>query len=71
MNSIFTPFFKSEGINGDRNLHGNGLGLYISKNICQALGGNLFVESILDEGATFVMTMKLNEKNSFMNSLVN
>ena len=65
-NSIFTPFFKSKGINGAMNPKGNGLGLYISKNICQTLGGDLLVESIFGEGATFIMTMKLFEQDSLI-----
>ncbi len=45
---IFDPFFttKEEGL-------GTGLGLYISKNLLESVGGNISVESQIGRGATF------------------
>ena len=43
------------------NPSGNGLGLYISRKICCALGGDLYVESIVGEGSNFVMKIDMNQ----------
>jgi signal transduction histidine kinase len=42
---------------------GCGLGLYISRNLAKALGGNLDVHSIMGKGTTFVFTIKNNDTN--------
>ena len=40
--NLFEPFMKSENrVNKQYNPRGNGLGLSISKSICQALGGDI------------------------------
>ena len=41
------------------NTHGIGLGLHISKKICNTLGGDLTVKSILGHGSTFTVNLKL------------
>lgn len=46
------------------NPSGNGLGLHISRNICQALGGDLTVISTPGEGSTFKMTMECRSMNN-------
>ena len=57
---MFTPFYRSNDTeNRKMNPNGHGLGLYISKNICKALGGDLKVSSKQGQGATFTMTMKI------------
>ena len=57
-NLIFTPFFKSETIeNIEMNPAGNGLGLFIARNICRSLGGDLIVRSSKGCHAIFTMTM--------------
>jgi len=63
---IFNRFTKIET---DRNIHyrGTGLGLVISKNIAMLLGGQLYVESRLNEGSTFYFTLPLEENVSSMN----
>ena len=38
---------------------GNGLGLYISRKICRALGGDLLVTSKVGKGTTFSMTINM------------
>ncbi|PVZ71978.1 sensor histidine kinase [Pelagibaculum spongiae] len=49
---IFEPFFTTKG-SGE----GLGLGLPISRQIMQRLGGNLFVESDIQQGACFTMEL--------------
>jgi signal transduction histidine kinase/CheY-like chemotaxis protein len=47
---IFDPFFTTKRAN-----LGTGLGLSISRNLMRAMGGDLLVESVHGEGATFVL----------------
>ena len=47
---IFDPFFTTKRAN-----LGTGLGLSISRNMMRKLGGDLIVESVFGEGATFVV----------------
>jgi signal transduction histidine kinase len=49
---IFDPFFTTK--RADRAVGGTGLGLSISRSIMQSLGGDLVVESVHGEGATFI-----------------
>ncbi len=51
---IFNPYKQSS--NKDQ---GTGLGLYISKNLIELMGGKLSVESEEDKGTTFTMTLDL------------
>ena len=55
---LFTPFYKSGDENSQRhNPNGNGLGLYMSKCICNAAGGSLEVESTHMLGSHFKFSM--------------
>ena len=45
------------------NTKGIGLGLHISKKICQAFGGDIFCESEWEKGSTFTILIALNELN--------
>jgi signal transduction histidine kinase/CheY-like chemotaxis protein len=54
MDQIFDPFFTTK-----REQLGTGLGLSISRAIMQSLGGDLLVDSIYGEGATFLITVPL------------
>jgi signal transduction histidine kinase len=54
---IFEPFVRvDEGFN--RPTEGTGLGLAISRNLARAMGGELAVESVPGDGATFTLTLR-------------
>lgn len=56
---IFERFRKIEA--GKRNLYGGfGLGLTISRNLVESLGGRIWVESVHNQGTTFYFTLPLN-----------
>jgi len=52
---IFEPFIQSA--DGIKQAQGTGLGLPISRSLVLAHGGNLWVESKIDEGTTFFFTL--------------
>ena len=56
----FTKIMDSRELNKD----GVGLGLTISKNIAQALGGDIEVESVVDEGSRFILSLPFKSKFS-------
>ncbi len=55
----FTPFLfeRFYRVPGERTVTGTGLGLYICKQIVMAHHGNIWVESVLDGGTTFVIEL--------------
>lgn len=53
--NVFLKFFRAENIVG-KDVSGTGLGLYLIKNIAEALGGNLWFESKENVGSTFHFT---------------
>jgi len=56
--------FKQASTSTARNFGGTGLGLTISKQIIEMMGGNIRVESELNEGATFIFTVPFEEGNA-------
>ncbi len=56
MDKIFDAFSQADA-STTRKFGGTGLGLTISKQLAQLLGGDITVESAADEGATFVLTI--------------
>jgi len=55
---LFQPFWQAESAMS-RNFGGMGLGLAISKNIVDMMGGEIWVESEFGKGATFAFTVKV------------
>jgi signal transduction histidine kinase len=53
---IFEPFYRSKEV-VDAQIHGNGLGLSLVKEITEAHGGKVSVDSQIDEGSRFVITL--------------
>ena len=53
---IFERFYR---VPGERTAKGTGLGLYICKQIVMAHHGNIWVESVLGEGTTFIIELPL------------
>jgi len=56
---IFKKFFWASNAL-KTNTEGNGLGLYIAKNIIEAHGGKIWFKSKDGEGSTFYFTIPLN-----------
>ncbi len=60
---IFNPFYKVE--NADSKLYqGAGIGLSITKNLVELMGGYIWVESEQEKGTTFYFVLPLAEKNT-------
>lgn len=63
LDEIFNRFKRAEH-NPDLMESGAGLGLSISKNLVELLGGKIWVNSTIGEGSEFRFTLPLNEFNS-------
>jgi len=59
MEKLFQKFFRAPSARKVQ-ADGSGLGLYITKNIVQQHGGNIWVESTLGRGTTFFFTLPTN-----------
>ena len=57
LNVIFDPFFTTKGALGGGSQKGTGLGLSVCYNIVQSQGGKITVESEVDSGTTFFVTL--------------
>jgi PAS domain S-box-containing protein len=55
---IFEKFYRADA-NMTRGVSGSGLGLYISRELVNRMGGTITVQSRLGEGSTFVVTLPL------------
>ncbi len=55
---IFERFYRADA-NMTRGVSGSGLGLYISRELVNRMGGAISVESQLGEGSTFTVTLPL------------
>lgn len=53
---LFTPF---ERLNTENNIEGTGIGLVITKNLLELMGGTIGVESTPGEGSTFWIELRL------------
>ena len=62
MNKLFILFGFLDATK-EINTKGIGLGLHISKKICQAFGGDIFCESEWEKGTTFTFLIALDELN--------
>ncbi len=56
---IFEPFFRAETV-VDEQISGNGLGLSLVKQIVEAHGGKILVESEIGKGSKFIVHLPLN-----------
>jgi signal transduction histidine kinase len=56
MPHIFEPFYRGQEVRAAQ-IHGNGLGLSLVKNIVDAHGGTIRVESVAGTGTTFTVTL--------------
>lgn len=56
LQNIFAPFSREEGPAADK-IQGTGLGMAITKNLVDLMGGVILVESKLGEGSTFTVEM--------------
>ena len=63
LSKVFLPFEQANNYIV-RNYGGTGLGLAICKSIINLMGGDIRVESVLNEGSTFIFTIRLKNVKS-------
>jgi signal transduction histidine kinase len=59
LRQIFEPFYRSKRV-VDEQIHGNGLGLSLVRQIAQAHGGQVFATSEIGKGSKFTIELPLN-----------
>ena len=57
LSHLFERFYRAKNVT-IAEIPGSGIGLYIVKSIVEELGGNIQVESILNQGTTFTVSLK-------------
>jgi len=57
---VFEPFYRSPAVVAEQ-IHGTGLGLSVSQNIAEAMGGHLTVASELGSGSVFTLHLPIGE----------
>ncbi|MFH1301470.1 MAG: response regulator [Planctomycetota bacterium] len=63
MKTIFEPFAQADS-STSRNYGGTGLGLTLSHKLVQLLGGNLTVQSTVNQGSLFAVTINVGHESS-------
>lgn len=56
IDNIFTKFYRGED-NKDSDVEGTGLGLSITKSLVELMGGKITVNSVVDEGTSFIVNI--------------
>ena len=59
-NSLFTTFHRIQRPE-TKNIRGSGLGLYIVKEWTKAMGGEVWLQSELNRGSTFYVSIPVND----------
>jgi signal transduction histidine kinase len=54
---LFQRFYRAKNVT-IAEIPGSGIGLYIVKSIVEELGGRISVESVLNHGTTFIVSLK-------------
>ncbi|MCT8775120.1 response regulator [Glaesserella parasuis] len=67
---IFAMFYQSENSQGKK-AQGSGIGLAISKRIARLMGGDLTVESELNQGSVFTLIIQADEANHYKEVAIN
>lgn len=65
LNRVFDPFFT--GLNGRTFRESTGMGLYLSNEICEALGHHLSITSKVGTGTTLTITFDFTHSNNLTN----
>jgi signal transduction histidine kinase len=65
---IFEPFYRSRSVRVAQ-ISGTGLGLAVARQIAQAMGGTLTVESEFERGSTFTLRLRLYDETDAIASV--
>jgi PAS domain S-box-containing protein len=67
---IFSKFFRAYNIT-KRDAGGSGLGLYLAKHLLSTIGGDVWFESVENEGSTFSFSIPVDENNILRDQIAN